>query len=339
MAKKKIAEEVGGEADAVAEAIAGLKKKYGDGAIMTGGDVIDVEAVPTGCFALDEMLSCGGIPRGRILEIFGEASQGKSTLCTFIAGQVQKSGGKVALIDAECAFDKGFAETLGLDVDKLLLSQPDTLEEAADVVRALADTNAVDLCIVDSVAALTPRVELEGEEMLKDTMALQARLLSKALRILTGPISRSKMTVIFINQTRTNLAVTWGSKETTSGGKALRFYSSIRIKVSSGDKIEGTNKEQIGRTLVLSCVKNKCGTPYKVAKIDLYFAKGIDLVADTLDYAIGSGIITVTGHTYSYGDTKLGLGRAKAKENLEADKPLYEKIRKELYDRIKKNSA
>jgi recombination protein RecA len=331
MSKKAEKEEASGGMSA---AIAVIRKKYGDGAIMSGDDIVDVESVSTGCFAIDDLIS-NGLPRGRVLEIFGEPSQGKSVICTFLAGQVQKAGGTVVYLDAECAFNKEFAERVGLDINTAHVSQPETLEETMDIIRALAEANAADLCIVDSVAALTPKSELERDEMLKDTMAVQARLLSTSLRILTGPISRSKMTVIFVNQTRTNLAVTWGNKETTSGGKALRFSSSVRIRVSTGDKIEDEKKNVIGRTLVLSCVKNKVGIPFKKAEIDLYYETGIDLVADALSYGTKTEVITLTGNTYSYGDVKLGVGKAKATEALKADPELLEKIKKDIYAKLK----
>jgi recombination protein RecA len=296
---------------AINSALAQLHKKYGkDSVIQMDKEInIEVEVIPTGCFALDEAFGCGGLPRGRIIELFGQESSGKSTLATFFMAQIQKAGGKVALIDAEFAFDANYAKAIGLDTTKLILSQPGSLEEAMDVLNGLVKSNAVDIAVVDSVAALVPKAEVEGEEMLKDTMALQARLMGKALRILTGSIARSRTVVIFINQIREKVGVFYGKKETTPGGKALKFFSSVRIDVKKGERIEGKNKELIGHTLMTTMVKNKVGYPWRQATFDLYFGSGIDLVADAFDCAVAKNIIQKTGNTYSFGDLKLGVGR------------------------------
>ena len=263
-------------------------------------------------------------------------NSGKSTLATFLMSQIQKSNGKVALVDAEFAFDAGYARAIGLDTDKLVLSQPSTLEEGMDVVDKLVKSNVVDLIVVDSVASMVPKVELEGEEMLKDSIALQARLMAKALRILTGSIAKSKTIVIFINQTRDKVGVFFGSKSTTPGGKALKFYSSIRIDVKKGEKKEGKNKEVIGYTLKATMVKNKVGYPWRVANFDLYFGDGIDLHADTLDFGEKIDVIKRAGASYSFGEEKLGMGKDQAKKALKDNPELYKKIQDEIRKKIKK---
>ena len=307
--------------------LAALEKQYGDGVILSGDSMQEVESISTGCFAIDNLLGCGGLPKGRIMEIFGQESSGKSTLCLFFAAQVQKQGGKVVYIDAENAYDREYASGIGVDTDKLLVAQPETLEESFDIMRALAETNEIDLIIVDSVAALVPKSELEGEQMLKETVGVQARLLGKALRIITGPVSRSKTIVIFINQVRTNVGVMWGNPETTPGGKALKFFSSVRIKVSKGDKIKGKGEEQIGNVLKLSAVKNKVGFPFKNAEISLYYGAGIDLIADTLTAALENAIVVKTGNTYSFGEVKLGVGEVQTVNALKTNQELLENIR------------
>jgi recombination protein RecA len=311
---------------AINQALAQLHKKYGkDSVLELDKEInIEVEAISTGCFALDEAFGCGGLPRGRIIELFGQESSGKSTLATFFMAQIQKNGGKAALIDAEFAFDANYARAIGLDTTKLILSQPGSLEEAMDVLNGLVKSNAVDIIVIDSVASLVPRSELEGEEMLKDTMAVQARLMGKALRILTGSIARSRAVVIFINQIREKVGVFYGKKETTPGGKALKFFSSVRIDVKKGDKIEGKDKELIGHNLKTVMVKNKVGYPWREATFDLYFGSGIDLVADAFDFAVKKEIIKKVGNTYTYEDgSKLGVGREQAIKYLKEQDIVY----------------
>jgi recombination protein RecA len=334
MAKKEIVE---GEDTTLEDALKKLRKEYGPGVVLSSADIpTNIEAISTGCFALDNLLGCGGLPKGRIIEIFGEPSEGKSTLCLFLTAQVQKAGGTVLYIDAENAYDAFYAKNMGVDTDKLLISQPSTLEETFDTVRAMAETKKIDLIVVDSVAALVPKSELEGEDMLKETMALQARLLGKALRIVTGPISRSNTVVIFINQTRSKVGIVWGNPETTPGGKALKFFASVRLKVSKGDKIFGANKdEQIGNTVKITAVKNKVGLPFRKAEFDLYYGSGVDLVADTIDTAEELKLIKKEGMTYFSGDTKIAVGREKMIEALRSDKKLYEEIRKTVEKAIK----
>jgi len=223
------------------EALNKLRKQYGEGVILQSADTPkDIEVIPTGCFAIDRLLGCGGLPRGRVIEVFGQESSGKSTLCLYLAAQVQKNGGTVAYIDAENAYDAQYAKKIGVQTEKLMVAQSETLEEAFDTLRALAETNEVDLIIVDSVAALTPKSELEGEEMLKDTMALQARLLGNAMRIVTGPISGSKTIVIFIKWLRQKVEPAMGSTHTNRGRKALKFFSSVCLSMTKGDKTLGS---------------------------------------------------------------------------------------------------
>ncbi len=321
---------------AIEEAISQLQKKYGKSAVLQMNDDVsfEVEAVSTGCFSLDDVFDCGGLPRGRIIELFGEESSGKSSLAIFLMAEIQRNGGKAALIDAEHAFDKEYSRRIGLDVTKLIVSQPDTLEEAIDVVSKLVSSQGIDIIVVDSVAAMVPKAELEGDEILKDTMALQARLMGKALRILTGAVSKSNTIVIFINQLREKIGIFYGKKEITPGGKALKFYASVRLEVRKGTKIEGKDKEQIGNALHITAVKNKVGYPWKSTDIDLYYGTGIDLTGDTFDYGEKIEVLTKTGNTYTYGNFRLGVGREQVKTFLKNNNEIYEKIRKEIKERI-----
>lgn len=322
---------------AVVEALANLQKKYGNEVLIQMDKDMDfkVETIPTGCYSLDEALG-SGLPKGRVIEIFGKESSGKSTLTTFLTAQIQKRGGRAALIDAEHAFDGVYAQAIGVDINKLMVSQPATLEEGMDVLRELVGTNAFDIIVIDSVAALTPKSEVEGEEMLKDSMAVQARLMSKSLRILSSEIARSKTVVIFINQIRDNLMTFgYGPKTTSPGGRALKFFSSIRIEVSAMDKIKGKGEEQIGNWLKVRMAKNKVAPPWREAEFELFYSKGIDLHGDTLDYGEKIGLITKTGNTYTYGETKLGAGRDSAKDFLVKNNDVYQAIRKAIEVKLK----
>lgn len=333
--EKKNEDETSDDAPSIADALKALRKQYGEGVILQSSDTpVDIDVIPTGCFAIDTLLGCGGLPRGRVIEIFGEPSCGKSTVCLFFAAQAQKQGGTVVYIDAENAYDASYAKNIGVDTSKLLVSQPSTLEEAFDTIRALAETKKVDLIVVDSVAALVPKSELEGEEMLKETMALQARLLGKAMRITSGLISRSGTVVIFINQTRSKVGIVWGNPETTPGGKALKFFASVRLNVTKGDKIMGTKDEQIGNTIKITAVKNKVGMPFRKGTFDLYYGAGIDLYADAFDTAVDMGIITKEGNTFSFGDTKIGVGKDKTVNTIKADAALYQMIRTDIEKKI-----
>lgn len=327
------------ETNKLQSAIDAIKKKYGDGAVMKAGEIADkIEAISTNCYAIDNLLGCGGIPRGRITEIFGAESSGKSTLCLYIAAQVQKAGGICVYIDAENAYDQQYASAIGVDTKKLLVSQPETLEEAFDSIREFSESNSVDLIIIDSVSALVPKSEVEGEEMLGNTMAVQARLLSKGLRILSGPISKSKTVVIFINQLRANIGVMYGQKEITTGGKALKYYASVRLNVGKGDKILGPKETQIGNTMNITAVKNKVGFPFLRGAIDLYYGKGVDLTMDCLNEAERLGTIKKTGNTYSYADRVLGTSKEKARNTLDKDPVLLKKIRDSINETNKKTN-
>lgn len=326
--------------DRVDEALSRLQKKYGSEVLMEMGKDVDfkVEWLPTGCFSLDEVIG-RGIPRGRVIEVFGAESGGKSTLALFLMSQVQRNGGRVALIDAENAFDGSYASNIGLDVSKLLVSQPTTLEESMDIIKELVETGAIDMIVIDSVSALVPKSEVEGEDFMKDTMAIQARLMSRALRILSGPISKSKSVVIFINQIRDKVGVFYGAKTTTSGGRALKFFSSVRLEVSKGKKIEGPNETQIGNEIVVTAVKNKVGFPWKSTTLDLYYAKGIDLYADALDFGEKLGIIKKEGMTYSFGQINLGVGRDKARIFLIGDESTFNEVKKAINEKNNSNES
>lgn len=300
------------EKPSIDDALKKLRKQYGEGAILFEDTLPEkVDTIPSGSYALDYVLG-GGLPRGRLIEIFGQESSGKSTLCSFIIAQVQKRGGKCVYIDAEQAFDAEYAGKIGVDTKKLYLAQVGTLEEGMDVIRAFVSTNDIDLIVVDSVAALAPKDEIEREEMLKDTMGLQARKLGTSLRILSPMIGKSKTIVIFINQTRDKIGIVYGNPETTPGGKALKFFSSVRLNVRKGEKYLGKDDEQIGNEITITAVKNKVAPPFRKRSISLYYGTGIDLVTDMFDEAVLRGVIEKTGNTYSYKEEKLGVGREAA---------------------------
>lgn len=315
----------------IEEAMSRLKKKYGDDVLMQLDKKIDfkVDWVPSGCYSLDELIG-HGLPRGRVIEVFGAESGGKSTLSLFLMSQVQKRGGRVALIDAENAFDGSYASNIGVDVSKLLVSQPDTLESSMDIIKELVETGMIDMIVIDSVSALVPKAEVEGEDFMKDSMAIQARLMSRALRILSGPISKSKTIVIFINQIRDKVGVFYGAKTTTSGGRALKFFSSVRLEVSKGSKIEGKDGTQIGNEIICTAVKNKVGFPWKKTTLDLYYAQGIDLHADALDFGEKCGVITKKGNTYAFQGNDISAGREKTIKKIKEDEKLFEEIKKKI---------
>lgn len=329
---KKVVEEIVDDSQQlVDDALAAMTKKYGDdiSIIDEDLDVSEVKVIPTGSFGLDDVFGCHGMPRGRLIELFGQESSGKSTLSQYIMGVVQKAGGRVALIDAEFSYDPRYTASIGVDVSKLLVTQPLHLEAAMETLLELIKTNAFDLIVVDSVAAMAPMAEMEGD-FLKDTMGLQARKLGAALRILKGHASKSKTTVIFINQLRDKIGVLWGKKETTPGGKALKFYASVRLEVHKGDKIEDDKKAQIGNFIVVKGVKNKVGFPWVETKLELYYGKGISAEGDTVDFGEKIGVIHKSGNTWMFGDKKLGVGREQAKASLEKDPELYKEIREAI---------
>lgn len=329
-----------GKAKALNLALEQIEKNYGKGAIMRMGEAskINVETIPTGSLSLDLALG-GGVPKGRVLEIFGPESSGKTTLALHIVAEAQKGGGQVAFVDAEHALDPEYAQKIGVDVESMLVSQPDTGEQALEITETLVRSNAVDVIVVDSVAALTPRAEIEGD-MGDAHMGLQARLMSQALRKLTAAISKSKATVIFINQIRYKIGVMFGNPETTPGGNALKFYSSVRMDIRSIGKIEGASddgKELVGNRVKVKVVKNKVAPPFKIAEFDIMYNKGISTSGDILDLGVKYEFVRKSGAFFSYGETKLGQGRENTKSFLEQDKKILKEIEKQVRGKFAKS--
>lgn len=312
---------------AAQEAIDQIKERFGEGAIMRLGEAkrMEVEVIPTGCLSLDLALGVMGVPRGRVIEIYGPEASGKTTLAQHIVAEIQKMGGIAAFVDAEHALDPDYARKIGVNVDELLISQPDSGEQALDIVETLVRSNAVDVIVVDSVAALTPKAELEGE-MGDSHMGLQARLMSQALRKLTSIISKSKASVIFINQIRQKIGVVYGNPETTTGGLALKFYSSMRIEVRRSAQIK-MGERIIGNRVKAKIVKNKVAAPFRTCEFDIMYNEGISIPGDLLDTASELGIVKKSGHSYAYGEVKLGLGRENAKLGLRERPELMTEIR------------
>lgn len=323
------------KASAAEAAMAQIKSRFGEGAIMKFGEArtLEVESIPTGCVSLDIALGVGGVPRGRIIEIFGPEASGKTTLAQHIAAEVQKMGGIAAFVDAEHALDPDYAKKIGVDVDNLLISQPDTGEQALEIVEALVRSNGVDLVVVDSVAALVPKAEIEGE-MGQQQMGLQARLMSQALRKLTGIVSKTKTSVIFINQTRQKIGVFFGNPETTTGGTALKFYSSVRIEVRRSAQIK-KGDQIIGNRVKVKVVKNKVAPPFQNTEFDIMYNEGISRAGDLLDTGINWGVVQKSGNSYSYGEEKLGVGRENAKAYLRENKKLMNKISNDIWKKVK----
>ena len=303
-----------------------INKAYGEGSIMRlGGTVaLDVESISTGCLSLDMALGVGGVPKGRVVEVFGPESSGKTTLALHIIAECQKNGGKAAFIDAENALDPEYAQNLGCNADDLLVSQPDSGEQALDILQKLLETAALDVIVIDSVAALVPRKELEGE--IGDvTVGLQARLMSQALRKLSGPINKSRTCVVFINQIREKIGVMFGSPETTPGGRALKFYSSVRLDIRRIAAIkEGT--DMTGNRTRVKVVKNKVAPPFKMTEFDIMYGKGISYAGDLLDLALQGGVVEKMGSWFSYKGDKLAQGREKVKLLLESDEKLCNSV-------------
>jgi recombination protein RecA len=321
---------------AAQSAIEQIRAKFGEGSIMKFGESSKnaIDAVSTGCLSLDLALGVGGVPRGRVVEIFGPEASGKTTLAQHIVATVQRQGGTAAFVDAEHALDPEYARKIGVNVDELLISQPDTGEQALEIVETLVRSNGVDVVVVDSVAALVPKAEIEGE-MGDSHMGLQARLMSQALRKLTGIISKTKTVVIFINQTRMKIGVFFGNPETTTGGMALKFYSSVRVEVRRSAQIKVAEKV-IGNRVHVKIVKNKVAPPFRTAEFDILYDEGISLAGDTLDTAALYNVIEKSGNSYSFGDVKLGVGREKARLELKANPDLMDKIRKQVMEAVLK---
>jgi recombination protein RecA len=320
-------------------AIEQIKEKYGNSAIMRFGEVhsTSVDAVSTGSISLDIALGVGGVPRGRIIEVFGPESSGKTTLSQHIVAEVQKKGGVAAFIDAEHALDPDYARKIGVDVKNLYISQPDTGEQALEILETLVRSNAVDIVVVDSVAALVPRAEIEGE-MGDSHMGLQARLMSQALRKLTGIVSKTNTIIVFINQTRQKIGVFFGNPETTTGGNALKFYSSVRVEVRRSAQIKQGDKI-IGNRVKVKVVKNKVAAPFKTTEFDIMYNEGISTAGDLLDTGVFYKIINKSGNSYSYKDIKMGVGREKVKIFLKEDQKLMKEINKEVWEVIKRGEA
>ncbi len=320
---------------AVDAAILQIEKQFGRGAIMRLGDKgakMVVEVVPTGSVALDLALGVGGVPRGRITEIYGPESSGKTTLCYHIAANAQRAGGIVAFIDAEHALDPGYAKNLGVNVDDLLVSQPDTGEQALEIAETLIRSNGVDVVIIDSVAALVPRAEIEGE-MGDSFMGLQARLMSQALRKLTGAINRSNTALIFTNQLREKIGVMFGNPETTPGGRALKFYASIRMDIRRIETLKN-GTEAVGSRTRVKVVKNKVASPFRLAEFDIMYNEGISREGGLLDVGIAAGILSKTGAWFNYGETRLGQGRENARDFLKGHPELADKIDSEIRGKV-----
>ena len=314
-------------------AVETLEKQFGKGAIMRLGDNsagMQVHSISTGSMTLDFALGVGGLPRGRVTEIYGPESSGKTTLALHVIAEAQKEGGIAAIVDAEHAFDPSYARKLGVDINSLLISQPESGEQALSIVETLVRSGAVDVVVVDSVAALVPQAELEGE-MGDSVVGLQARLMSQALRKLTGAISKSSCVCIFINQLRDKIGVIYGSPETTTGGKALKFYASVRLDIRKISQIK-EGEENTGNRTRVKVVKNKVAPPFKVAEFDILYGEGISAIGELIDLAVEFGVVKKSGSWFSYGQEKLGQGREAVKKALREDAALYRKIHGQVRD-------
>lgn len=312
-----------------------LDKTYGKGTVMKLGDsaVEEVEAIPSGSLGLDLALGVMGYPRGRIIEIYGPESSGKTTLTLHAIAEAQKAGGIAAFIDAEHAFDRFYAEKLGVDIDNLIISQPDNGEQALEIAENLIRSGAIDMVVIDSVAALTPKSEIEGE-MGDSKMGLHARLMSQALRKLTATISKTNCTVFFINQLREKIGVMFGNPETTTGGNALKFYASVRIDIRKSTQIKD-GENVLGNRTKVKIIKNKVAPPFRTAEFDIMYGEGISKVGEVLDMAVDFEIVKKAGSWFSYGDTKLGQGRDAVKSLIKDNPELQEELEAKIKDRIK----
>ncbi len=324
---------------ALETAMAYIEKQFGNGAIMKLGDAraMDVEAIPTGSMTLDMALGIGGVPRGRIIEIYGPESSGKTTVALHIIAETQKMGGEVAFIDVEHALDPVYAEKLGVDIENMLVSQPDSGEQALEIAEALTRSGAIDCIVIDSVAAMVTKAEIDGE--MGDTHVGQlARLMSQAMKKLTGVIGKSNTTAVFINQVREKIGVMYGNPETTPGGRALKFYSSVRIEVRRGEQIKN-GSEVIGNRTRCKVVKNKVAPPFKECEFDIMYGKGISRVGEVLDLAVDLDIVKKGGAWFSYGEMKLGQGRDNSKENLLNNPEIMQEIEDKIKEKLNAEQA
>lgn len=331
--KKKKKEE---ESKELKEAMKEIKQKFGEGSLMKLKDLkaVDVDSIPTGSFSLDMSLGVGGVPRGRVVEIYGSASTGKTTLALHIVAEAQKKGGVAAFIDVENALDPRYAGRIGVDIDELLISQPNSGEQALQIVETLVRSGEVSVIIVDSVAALAPKSEIAGE-VGDQQIGKQARLMSSALRKLSKVIAETDTTVIFLNQTRMKIGVTFGNPRTTSGGLALKFYSSVRISLSRRAQIKSKG-EIIGNRVVAKVVKNKVGAPFRKAQFDIYYNEGISYYGDLLKVGVQVDVVEKSGPWYSYGDKKLGQGKSNSKEFLENNPDIAKEIEEDIKKKMRK---
>ena len=320
---------------ALDDAISQIEKKFGKGSVMRLGDrtAVDVDVIPSGSLTLDKALGIGGYPKGRIIEIYGPESSGKTTLTLHAIAQAQKQGGKAAFIDAEHAIDPVYAKNLGVDINELILSQPDSGEQALEIAEMLVRSGVIDLIVIDSVAALVPQVELDGE-MGDAAVGLQARLMSKALRKLSGVMNKTNCTVIFINQLREKIGVMYGNPETTTGGRALKFYSSVRVEIRRSEQIK-QNGEIVGNKANIKVVKNKVAPPFKTTQVDIIYGKGISRDGEILDLAVEGDIVEKSGAWYAYNGEKIGQGRENAKNFLLEHPAIFaeveEKVKAQLF--------
>ena len=315
---------------ALDDAISQIEKKFGKGSVMRLGDrtAVDVDVIPSGSLTLDKALGIGGYPKGRIIEIYGPESSGKTTLTLHAIAQAQKQGGKAAFIDAEHAIDPVYAKNLGVDIDELILSQPDSGEQALEIAEMLVRSGVIDLIVIDSVAALVPQVELDGE-MGDAAVGLQARLMSKALRKLSGVMNKTNCTVIFIIQLREKIGVMYGNPETTTGGRALKFYSSVRVEIRRSEQIK-QNGEIIGNKANIKVVKNKVAPPFKTTQVDIIYGKGISRDGEILDLAVEGDIVEKSGAWYAYNGEKIGQGRENAKNFLIEHPAIFEEVEEKV---------